>query len=475
MRSLRWNFLVSLAFLLISSSSACAAQIGEMSSNHVWEQVERFFSFKDRALRDVLLGALLTGASCGIMGGYLLVRRMALMGDTLAHAVLPGVAVAFLVRGEKDPIAILIGAVTAGILGALLVPVLKRYARLKEDAAMAWVLSVFFAAGACLVSMFQRLPSGNKSGLESFLFGQAAAIGRHDIYLLMAVSFFVLCCVVTLFRGLLCHAFDPLFARSLGLPTRSLEAGLMSLTACVVVASLQASGVVMVTALLIIPAATARLLTHRFSTMLWIAATLGGLSGITGAFLSFLRGQLPTGPLMVLSSTAFFLSVWMFAPTQGILPAARAARKRCRRISRENILKSIYKILESNTALNPTIPLFELARDQGKTHREIRRLLEQLEREQSISISQDRVDISLLPGGKSEARRLIRNHRLWELYLVRYANFAPDHVHDDAEEVEHLLHPDLVQALDEKLNRPKVDPHGSPIPSQDDLSREHIE
>jgi ABC-type Mn2+/Zn2+ transport system permease subunit/Mn-dependent DtxR family transcriptional regulator len=435
--------------------------------NDVWIQVARFFSFRDPALRDVLLGALLTGASCGVMGGYLLVRRMALMGDTLAHAVLPGVAVAFLVRGEKDPVAILLGAVTAGILGALLVPVLKRYARLKEDAAMAWVLSVFFAAGACLVSIIQRTPGGNKSGLESFLFGQAAAIGRHDILLLGSVFLLVLICVMPLFRGLLCHAFDPLFARSIGLPSRTLEIGLMSLTACVVVASLQATGVVMVTALLIIPAATARLLTHRLAPMLVISAALGAAAGLTGAFLSFLRGQLPTGPLMVLSSAALFVAVWMFAPRLGALPAALAARKHRRRVAVENMVKSLYKSLENSPDPRATIPLSDLALDQGKPIRDIRRLAERLEREESVSITPE--GICLLPSGKSEARRLIRNHRLWELYLVRYANFAPDHVHDDAEEVEHLLHPDLVRALDEKLNRPVVDPHGSPIPANEDV------
>src|SRR4030095_2677101 len=168
--------------------STHAAKIGEVSRTRVGEQVVRFISLEDPAVRFALAGAALLGICCGLLGAFLVVRKMALVGDALSHAVLPGVAAGFLWNQTKDPLAIFVGAVIAGLLGTVVVHMIRQTTRLKEDAALGLVLAGFYALGICLVTMIQRLPTGNKSGIDKFLFGQAAAIGPGDLKLIGAVT-----------------------------------------------------------------------------------------------------------------------------------------------------------------------------------------------------------------------------------------------------------------------------------------------
>src|SRR5919109_1202003 len=162
--------------LLLGTGEVYAAKVGEITSTTVARQAVRFFSLQDPSLQYALSGSILLGITCGLLGSFIVVRKMALVGDALSHAVLPGVALGFLWHTSKDPVAIFIGATIAGLLGAVTVGVIKQTTRLKEDTALGMVLATFFAVGICLVTMIQRLPTGNKSGLDKFLFGQAAAM-----------------------------------------------------------------------------------------------------------------------------------------------------------------------------------------------------------------------------------------------------------------------------------------------------------
>ena len=263
---------LSLLTLLVLTLPAHAVRIGDISETSLWDQATRFFTFQDPSVRYALLGSMLLGISCGLLGSFLVVRKMALVGDALSHAVLPGVALGFLWNMSKDPVAIFVGATLAGLLGAGAVHLLKQTTRLKEDTALGLVLASFFAVGICMVTMIQRLPTGNKSGIDKFLFGQAAAIGAADVQLMGVVTGLAVMVIAVFYKEFLVTSFDAGFARAVGLPVQMFHYGLMLLLAFAVVIALQAVGVVLVSAMLITPAAAAYLLTDRMHRMLLLAS-----------------------------------------------------------------------------------------------------------------------------------------------------------------------------------------------------------
>jgi manganese/zinc/iron transport system permease protein len=442
-----------------------AAKIGDLSDTRVLEQALRFVSLADPAVRYALLGSILLGITCGLLGSFLVVRRMALVGDALSHAVLPGVALGFLWNMSKDPVAIFIGATLAGLLGTAVVFAIKRTTHLKEDTALGMVLAGFFSVGICLVTLFQKLPMGNKSGIDKFLFGQAAALGPDDLRLMLAVAVLAVGVVTICYKEFLLVSFDPSFASVCALPTRWLQHALMVLLAFAVVIALQAVGVVLVSAMLITPAATAYLLTDRLQRMLWISALLGMTAGVSGAFFSFLGSNLSTGPFMVLAATFQFCLAFLFAPQRGVLVRWWRQRSQERRIARENTLKAIYHIFEQLEFRGETIAFRELAEKRRITLEMAAAEARALADHQFATIGPDGESVSLTPSGWQRACAIVRNHRLWELYLTHAASIAPDHVHDEAEIIEHVLGEDVVRELERRLSYARQDPHGKPIPS----------
>jgi manganese/zinc/iron transport system permease protein len=334
--------------LLLFSQHALGARIGDIATINLSEQVIRFFSFQDPSVRYAVFGIVLLGLSCGITGSFVVVRKMALLGDTLSHAVLPGVALGFMWNMSKDPLAILLGATAAGILGTYTVSLLKRYSRIKEDAALGIVLSAFFAIGITLLTILQRLPGGNKSGIDKYLFGQAAAISPADLILIGIVTLTVLIAVFVFYKEFLVSSFDPGFARATGVRENLFSHVIMFLLAFVVVVSIQAVGVVLVSAMLITPASAAYLIAKRMHTMIALAALFGILSGLAGAFFSFLGSNLPTGPFMVVSASLMFSVAFFFAPRNGLLIRWHRFRNQRRRTVRENMLKAVFHCTERN-------------------------------------------------------------------------------------------------------------------------------
>ncbi|MFN0068753.1 MAG: metal ABC transporter permease [Limisphaerales bacterium] len=432
-------------------------------------QLTRFLSLADPAVRAALLGAVLLGVSCGLLGSLIVVRRLALMGDALSHAVLPGVAVGFLWNQSKDPVAIFLGAAAAGLLGTMTVGWIQRTTRLKEDTALGLVLAGFFAVGICLVTMIQRLPGGAKSGLDKFFFGQAAALGAGDLWLMAGVAALALLAVTIAYKELLVTSFDPAFAQALGLPVRWLHHGVMLLLAFTVVSALQAVGVVLVSAMLITPAATAHLLTDRFPRLLALAAGTGVAAGALGCLLSFLGNRLPTGPLMVLAASTVFAGAFLFAPRHGLVPRAWRGRSRRARIARENTLKSLYHVLEDRGFRGEGVSLRELAGRRRETLDDAARQARELRRHGLATVAEDGQLILATPGGLQRAAALVRNHRLWELYLTHAAHIPADHVHDDAENIEHVLGEETVRQLEKRLAYADRDPHGRPIPTEEEI------
>lgn len=468
----RIRIIIILGVLILSLTihEAAAARIGEMVETDPWDQMKRFITLSDRGLRLSLIGALLFGAVCGLLGSFIVVRKMALFGDAISHAVLPGVALGFLWSMSKDPVAILIGATSAGLAGSLLVEAIKRTTRIKQDAALGIVLASFFAIGLCLIRIIQNNEGASKiTGLKSYLFGDVAVLDRDDVMTMGVVVILTIILFGLFYRPFLAISFDRQFAISIGFPVRILDAVFQMFLAFAIVISLQAVGVVLVSAMLITPAATAYLLVDRMHRMLWIAMGVGMLSAIIGVFLSFLGSNLPTGPFMVLSASSIFTIAYLFSPKYGRFTKWIRYRARVKKVREENSLKSIYHVLESRglDRSGNKVLMEDLSSHRKMSKASIMKEINGMERSGLVELVGD--NIILTAEGFDKARSVVRNHRLWELYLTNEADYASDHVHDDAEKVEHFLNDEEVAELESYLDYPQQDPHGKPIPGRVNL------
>jgi ABC-type Mn2+/Zn2+ transport system permease subunit/Mn-dependent DtxR family transcriptional regulator len=453
--------------LSVAVNEAAAARIGEIVETNPWDQMRRFITLSDRGLRLSLIGALLFGAVCGLLGSFIVVRKMALFGDAISHAVLPGVALGFLWSMSKDPVAILIGATLSGLAGSLLVGAIRRTTRIKQDAALGIVLASFFAIGLCLIRIIQNNEGASKiTGLKSYLFGDVAVLDRYDVITMGVVVILTVILFGLLYRPFLAISFDRQFAVSIGFPVRILEALFQMFLAFAIVISLQAVGVVLVSAMLITPAATAYLLVDRMHRMLWIAMGVGMLSAVIGVFLSFLGSNLPTGPFMVLSASSIFTMAYLFSPKYGRFTKWLRYRARVKKVREENSLKSIYKVLESRglESSGNRVLMKDLSSHRKMSIAGLVKEIKNMQRSGLVKLKGD--NVSLTDDGFDKARSIVRNHRLWELYLTNEANYATDHVHDDAEKVEHFLSEEEVSELESYLDYPQEDPHGKPIPGR---------
>lgn len=464
MRSISTLAMAILAGLLLPPP-AVAARVGDVVETHIWDQTVRFFSLGDPALRLSLIGAVLLGLNCGLLGSFVVVRRMALVGDTLSHAVLPGVALGFLYSMTKDPVAILIGATLVGGFAMLVVSWIMSTTRLKQDAALGLVLSSFYAVGICLFTVIQRLPTGSKSGLDKFMFGQASALNGQDVVLIGITTALSLAFVCVFYGGLQVLSFHRGFGETLGLPMGFLHHALMLLTSFAIVVAMQAVGVVLVSAMLIIPPSAAYLLTDRLHRMVVLAAAIGVATASVGAFLSFLGNNLPTGPLMVLAGTVFFAASFLFAPRHGWLARLWRRHRRRLRTERENTLKAMHRALENRGCRDEEVSIDELATILREPPDEIRNRVRRIVHAGLATLSDGGDAVHFTPQGLQLATSIVRNHRLWELYLTNIAHFEADHVHDDAEKIEHVLSEEEVRKLERRLEFPDVDPHGRRIPS----------
>lgn len=453
---------VAFVGLVVLAQPVWAASVADVTETTWQTQLWRFFSFRDPSLRYALIGSILLGLSCGLLGSFIVVRRMALVGDALSHAVLPGVAIGFLWNMTKDPLPIFIGAVLAGLAGTAMVTAITSTTRLKADTALGLVLASFFAVGVCMVTMIQRLPTGNKSGLDKFFFGQAAALGADDIVLMSSVTGAAVILVTVFYKELLLTSFDFGFARSSGLPVAWVHHGLMLLLAAATVIALQAVGVVLVSAMLITPAAAAYLLTDRMHRMLILASSFGVVVGVMGAFFSFIGPGLPTGPLMVIGASTVFGTAYFFAPRHGVVARWWRHRTSAARTERENTLKAMYHVWEQGGFRDVGVTLKSLAERRKETLDVALKRARDLATHRQATVRHDVVYFT--PEGQQRAAEIVRNHRLWELYLTNSANIAPDHVHEDAEKIEHVLGETVVRQLERRLNYATIDPHGRSIP-----------
>lgn len=281
----------------------------------------------DFTLRTVALGAAVLGIVSGTLGTYAVLRGQSLLGDAISHAALPGIALAFLLTGVRSPLILVIGASLAGWLGALLVMTVTKRTRIPYDASLGLVLSVFFGFGMVLLTFIQRLPSGNQAGLDTFLFGQAAALLPRDVVVMSVLGAVALLATALLWKELKLLAFDREFGAVIGLPMRRLDLVLTTLLVLAIVIGLQTVGVILMSAILIAPAAAARQWSDRLSHIVLLAALFGATAGVTGALVSAATPRLPTGPTIVLCAGFIMLVSLLAAPRRGLLAAAVRARR----------------------------------------------------------------------------------------------------------------------------------------------------
>lgn len=306
--------------------------------------MEPFSIFNDYTLRTVALGAALLGALSGSLGTFALLRRQALLGDAMSHAALPGIALAFLITGSKAPLVILVGAGLAGWLGAWFVMKVTGLTRIKEDSALGLVLSVFFGVGLVLLTWIQRRPDASQAGLDSYLFGQAATLVQRDLAAMALLGIPALLLMLLFWKELKLLAFDPEFGDSLGYPMRRLDLLLTTLLVVAIVIGLQTVGVVLMSAMIVAPAAAARQWTDRLGVMVLLAALFGATGGMGGAVLSSSVRRLPTGPTIVLFISAVVLVSLLFAPNRGLLWAwFRRVRSR-RRLELRAVLEDLHAL-----------------------------------------------------------------------------------------------------------------------------------
>jgi manganese/zinc/iron transport system permease protein len=429
--------------------------------NLPFKELLEFFTFSEPNVQVVFWGVLVLSSVSALVGCFTYLRKRSLIGDVIAHSVLPGIALAFLLSREKDPFQLLIGAGITGWLSVYLVDFITHHSKIKNDTAIALILSVFFGAGVLLLTHIQHTGLASQSGLDSFIFGKAAAMRPQEVKLFLIIGIIVTIATIVFLRGFYVMAFDEDFAIAIGFPVPWLRVILSIITVLIVASGVQAVGVVLMSALLITPAAAARFWTNKLKFLIWIAVCFGAVSGVLGAAISYSYNGMPTGPwiVIVLSLLAFFSA--LFAPQKGIYARWSHNRFNSRKILCENILKRFFH-LEQHHPEKRDYSLVEILSKLNLKEAELKSGLRLLVRNDKLT--RTGMNWTLEEVGRTEAREIVRKHRLWELYLSKYLNIKEDHVHDDAEGIEHVITPEILKELEVLLKHPETDPHNREIP-----------
>lgn len=419
-----------------------------------------FISFSDPNVRMVVLGTISIAVGASLVGTFTYLRKQALVGDAISHSIFPGVCFAFILSGTKDPVYLIIGAFISGWLSVFLIEWVSKRTKLKPDTAIAFILTFFFGVGTMLMSYIQNSGNGAQSGLNQYLFGKAAAIGNDDVWVFGSIGIALLVLITFFYKTFKLISFNPDFAQSLGVKVRLFEIILSSLTVLSIASGIQAVGVVLMAALLITPATIARQWTHNLKVMLVIAVLVAMASGVFGAYISYTAPAMPTGPWIVIVLSSFAIISVFLAPKRGIIARVMKQIRNRKQIRRENMLKAIYHCMEDDHSRRISAARILEKRSFGTN--ELERGLRELVGK-SLLLKRNNV-FEFTENGEREAKRVVRLHRLWEMYLTERMNFSEDHIHGTAESIEHIITPELESALEKELGFPKMDPHNKQIP-----------
>ena len=417
----------------------------------------------------VATGAL-AAVSCGLVGCFLVLRGMAMIGDAVSHAVLPGIVGAFLLSGSRASFPMFVGAAVFGVLTAALIEGIYKSSRIKADASMGVVFPALFALGVLLLSLMADRVDLDQ---ECVLYGEIAfvpfearaswfgvAMGPESTMTLLCAAAVVVGGIALFYRPLLAASFDPVLATSMGLSASAVHYGLMTALSLTVVCSFEAVGAILVVAMLIAPGATAYLLTDRLRPMLWISAAHGLFCALAGWHASVWLDCSTAGAMAVIGALLFFAALAL-SPRHGL--AARLFRRvqLSRRVAEENALGSLFRSEEDGRVSMTAAALSEAlgtAPSGGK--RAGRRL-----RRKGWAETDRAGGLRLTEEGRRRSAQLLRAHRLWETLLSNEVGLPDDHLHSSAHLLEHYIDREILESLSDSLGNPDVDPHGRAIPS----------
>ena len=413
----------------------------------------------------VVVGTTLLASSSAVVGTFSYLKGQSLVGDAIAHALLPGVVLAFMLGDGRNPAYLIFGALVSGLIAHYGIEFIQNRTKLKSDTAVSLVLSTFFGFGIMLMSVVQQRGQGQQAGLEGYLLGKAAAITMLDVYTFSALALVLLLGVALFYKGFQLMTFNEDFAHAIGLPVGLIRVTFTVLTVLAVTIGIQTVGVVLMAALLITPAAAARAWTKSLPQMIVLAAVFSAISAILGTLISSAITKMPTGPWIVIILGLIGFTSLFIAPEKGWLFKRKRALENRSKTNRENIMKLMYRQEEKcGTGNKLSIP--QILSIRAMREDALRVGLKDLKKRLWII---EHIDgFALTDLGRIEGRRVVRLHRLWELYLTERLGMAPDHIHPQAETMEHVITPEIEALLIKELGVPERDPHESLIPYENE-------
>lgn len=340
--------------------------------------INEYFSlvFSDYTLRTITLGTAILGAVCGMLGSFAVLRKQSLLGDAISHAALPGIAIAFLITGAKDSNILLIGALISGLIGTFWIRGITTKTHLKSDTALGLILSIFFGFGMLLLTFIQKQPNANQAGLDKYLFGQAATLVESDVWLMAIVTGICLVILLLFWKEFKMLLFDPDYTRTLGFNTKTIDILITSFIVVAIVLGLQTVGVVLMSAMLLAPAAAARQWTNSLGVMVFLAAIFGAFSGVLGTAISASENNLSTGPVIVLVAGVFVLLSFIFSPSRGLLFKQIRIIKNRRDLKLFKTLVFMRTIAETHENISHPHTIKILNNFQGFTKKTLQKLVE---------------------------------------------------------------------------------------------------
>ncbi|MBW1295543.1 metal ABC transporter permease [Aquimarina litoralis] len=330
--------------------------------------------FTDYTLRTITLGTAVLGAICGMLGSFAVLRKQSLLGDAISHAALPGIAIAFLIIETKDSSIFLIGALISGLIGSFWIRGIIKKTHLKSDTALGLILSLFFGFGMLLLTFIQKLPNANQAGLENYLFGQAATLLERDVWVMSLVTGICLIILFLFWKELKLSLFDADYTKTLGFNTKFLDILITTFIVIAIVLGLQTVGVVLMSAMILAPAAAARQWTNSLSIMVILAAIFGASSGVIGTAISASHNNLSTGPVIVLVAAVFVLVSFIFSPGRGLLFREIRFRKNRNDLQLHKTLSFMYNIAKDHEDISHPHAIKILNNFQGFTKRSLQKL-----------------------------------------------------------------------------------------------------
>lgn len=341
--------------------------------------------FTDYTLGVITLGTAVLGAICGMLGSFAVLRKQSLLGDAISHAALPGIAIAFLITGTKDSNVLLIGALISGLIGTFWIRGMITKTHLKSDTALGLILSLFFGFGMLLLTFIQKQPNANQAGLDKYLFGQAATLVESDVILMIVITGIALGIMLLFWKEFKLLLFDADYTKTLGFNTKFIDILITFFIVLAIVLGLQTVGVVLMSAMLLAPAAAARQWTNKLSVMVFLAALFGAFSGVFGTAISASQNQLSTGPVIVLVASIFVLFSFIFSPGRGLLFREIRFRKNRSDLQLKKTLQLMFSIAKTHENISHPHAIKILNNFQGFTKKSLR----ELEKNKWITLTKD--------------------------------------------------------------------------------------